>query len=110
MPISSFRQESPGENLGGGKWACGGRSPAFWPGLSFPSLPLALCLFAWHSLNSYEGPGLGDGGIQMDTAEQARQGHVSKHIRHAVGSATRSGGPGEGDRRREHQVAKEDTG
>lgn len=45
----------------------------------------------------------------METAEQARQGHVSKHNRHAVGSATRSGGPGEGDRSRGHQVAEEDT-
>lgn len=44
-------------------------------------------------------------GDQMDTAEQARQGHVSKHNRHAVGSATRNGDSGEGDRSREHQVA-----
>lgn len=104
MPTSSFRQEAPGESLGGGKWACG-RSPAFSPGLSFPSFPVALGPFAWHSPSTYEGPGLGDGGNQVDTAEQARQGHVSKHSRHAVLSATRNGGPGEGDQSREHQVA-----
>lgn len=54
--------------------------------------------------------GAGSWGNQMDTAEQARQGHVSKHDHHAVGSATRSGGPGEGDKSREHQVAEQDTG
>lgn len=76
--------------------------------------PAFLCLCArspgiYQALN--EGPGRRVGGRdQMDTAEQARQGHVSKHNRHALGNATRSGGPGEGDRSREHQVAEEDTG
>lgn len=52
-------------------------------------------------------------GNQTDVAGQARQGHVSKHSRHAVGSATCSlGCPGEGDGNREHLVTEvdEDTG
>lgn len=110
VPSSSFRQESPGESLGGGKWACGGRSPAFSRGLSFPSFPgsgSVRLAFAKH----VRGAGSwGWGGDQVDTAEQARQGHVSKHSRHAVLSATRNGGPGEGDKSGEHQVAEEDVG